>query len=423
MDRHEKQIVLLNCNSIPVDALDQYISREQIAISEFESHRLSDEKLKELRRLDDIRSGILIDEPQTLNIPDAPSIPSIPSKVEVEASVVQKIIRGEVGLEEIDFHLKGGTLTIEELEQGGAPQEQIKALRYFNAKKGVSRFYKIEELAPMEDGRTDIYMIGMAASGKSTMMAGLFKYANDNAIFIPDTYNQEGNAYMEQLKRDLDYKILPMGTVKGSYNYIATSFKDSNGIKHPFNIVEVPGENYARMFSEGMNSETNYIKAFVNYIKNKNKKILVFVIDAKAEIDKFTNPDLFNALDQGIAYNNILAMFRDHKILDRTDAIYFVVNKFDALKKDRYSFDDRPDEELALEFLQQDFASLLSACQEAKSMARNKFKIKVLPFSIGEIVNEKILLKYNPENAKNIIENLLDDSFIVSGGAFWKFKF
>ncbi|GGH20415.1 hypothetical protein FAZ19_09885 [Sphingobacterium alkalisoli] len=423
MDRHEKQIILLNCNDIPVEALDQYISNRVFEIKEFESHRLSADKLKELRRLADIRSGVLQDEPTVATLSATPALPDKPKATPVAPTPIEKILNGELSLQEIDFLLKERKLSFEDLETGGVLQKAINSIKYFNTKKGISKFYNITDLAPMEEGRTDVYMVGMAASGKSTMLAGMFKYADDNAVFIPDTYNQEGNTYMGQLKRDLDYGVLPMGTVKGSYNYIATSFKDQKGTKHPFNIVEVPGENYARMFSEGIKSETEYIKGFVNYIKNKNKKILVFVIDVIAEIEKFTNPEHFNALDQSIAYNNILAMFRDHRILDRTDAIYFVVNKFDALKKDRYLFDERPDEELALEFLEQNFSSLLAACKDARERARNKFKIKALPFSIGDVVNEKILLEYKGDHAKVLVNNLLEDSFVVSGGAFWKFRF
>lgn len=423
MDRHEKQIILLNCNDIPVDALDQYILSQAFDIKDFESHRLSSDKLKELRRLADIRNGVVQDEPVVVSVPNTPALPEKPSTAPVALSPIEKILNGEMSLQEIDFLLKENALSFEDLEIGGLSQKTLNSIKYFNAKKGISKFYNIEDLAPMEDGRTDVYMVGMPASGKSTMLAGMFKYAEDNAVYIPDTYNQEGNAYMGQLKRDLDYGILPMGTVRGSYNYIATSLKDHKAIKHPFNVVEVPGENYARMFSEGMNSETEYIRGFVNYIKNKNKKILVFVIDVIAEIEKFTNAEHFNALDQSIAYNNILAMFRDHKILDRTDAIYFVVNKFDALKKDRYLLDERADEELALEFLEQNFSSLLAACRDARGRTRNKFKIKVLPFSIGELVNEKILVAYKTEHAKVLVDNLLEDSFVVSGGAFWKFRF
>jgi hypothetical protein len=423
MDRHEKQIILLNCNDIPVEALDQYVSGQVIEIKDFESHRLSLDKLQELRRLADIRNGVLQNEPIVASESDIPALPEKPKASPVVLSPIDKILKGEMSLKDIDLLIKQLELSYEDLENGGISAKVINSIKYFNAKKGILRFYNIDDLAPMEEGRTDVYMVGMAASGKSTMLAGVFKHAEDNAIFIPDTYNQEGNAYMAQLKRDLDYGVLPMGTVQGSYNYIATSLKDHKGTKHPFNIVEVPGENYARMFTEGINTDTEYIKGFVNYIKNKNKKILVFVIDVIAEIEKFTNAEHFNALDQSIAYNNILAMFRDHKILDRTDAIYFVVNKFDALKQDRYLFDERPDEEVALEFLEQNFSSLLASCKDARDRVRNKFKIKALPFSIGEVVNEKILLEYNVEHAKVMVNNLLEDSFVVSGGAFWKFKF
>ncbi len=454
MDRHQKQIILQNCNNVPSDGLYKLISEGSITLAELESHGLAKEKLKEIAIFIDPSSdttpvaipGIpaipnipaipampaIPNTPGMSTVPTIPSIPSIPTIPTLTSaantkseeafnlsSVIEQIKNNEIAAEKLDRLIKENKLSYEDLEINGIDPKVIFSLKFFGSNQAITRFYGIKDLPVMEEGRTDVYMVGMAASGKSTMLSGIFKYVNDQGIFLPDTYNQNGNAYMEQLKRQLDYGVLPVGTAKGTYNYIATSFKDQSGKKHPFNIVEVPGENYQRMFSEGMNSETDYIRDFVDYIKNRNKKILVFVIDSVAQLQRFTNTELFGNLDQSIAYNNILAMFREHKILDRTDAIYFVVNKFDVLKNERYAFDERPDEEIALEFIEQEFASLLSASREARENNKNKFKIKAIPFSIGEVVLDKLLKTFDSRNSKTIVDGLLEDSFIVSGGAFW----
>ena len=451
MDRHQKQIILQNCNNVPSDGLYKLISEGSITLAELESHGLAKEKLKEIAIFIDPSSdttpvaipgipnipGIpampaIPNTPGMSTVPTIPSIPSIPTIPTLTSaantkseeafnlsSVIEQIKNNEIAAEKLDRLIKENKLSYEDLEINGIDPKVIFSLKFFGSNQAITRFYGIKDLPVMEEGRTDVYMVGMPASGKSTMLSGIFKYVNDNGIFLPDTFNQNGNAYMEQLKRQLDYGVLPVATVAGSYNYIATSFKDQLGKKHPFNIVEVPGENYQRMFTEGMNSETEHIRDFVDYIKNRNQKILVFVIDSVAQLQRFTNTALFGALDQSIAYNNILAMFREHKILDRTDAIYFVVNKFDVLKNERYAFDERPDEKLALEFIEQEFASLLSASLEARENSKNKFKVRVIPFSIGEIVLNGILKKFESKNFKTIVDNLLEDSFIVNGGAFW----
>lgn len=441
MDRHEKQIILQNCNSIPAEGLYQFISKEELTLAELESHGLARGTINEINNL---INGIVVNDAALIpNIPTIPSIPSIPTIPTIpsvsdtslgippiakgpnavntpsDKSIIDQIKNDELSALDIDLLIKQNHLSYEDLEQNGIDPKVIFSLKFFGSNQSFTRFYEIKDLPRMEEGRTDVYMVGMAASGKSTMLSSIFKYVNDQGIFLPDTYNQNGNAYMEQLKRQLDFGVLPIGTARGSYNYVATSLKDPEGKKHPFNIVEVPGENYQIMFDGGMGSEA--VRDFVEYIKNNNKKILVFVIDSVAQLERFTNVNMFGALDQGIAYNNILAMFRDNKVLDRTDAIYFVVNKFDALKNERYAFDNRADQELALEFLQQDFAALLSTAKDAREMNKNKFKIKVLPFSIGKLIfGNRLIKKYDPTNAKILVNNLLEDSFIVSGGAFWK---
>lgn len=451
MDRHQKQIILQNCNNVPAEGLYKLISEGSITLAELESHGLAKDKIREIGFLIDPSSDTtpiaipiipaipnipaipsiptISTIPGIPNVPEIPTIPSIPTIASISNSkgnetydlsaILEQIKNKEISAEGLDRLIKENKLSYDDLEKNGIDPKVIFSLKFFGSNQAITRFYGIKDLPEMEEGRTDVYMVGMAASGKSTMLSGIFKYVNDQGIFLPDPFNQNGNAYMEQLKRQLDYGVLPVGTAQGSYNYIATSFKDQFGKKHPFNIVEVPGENYQRMFSEGMNSDTDYIRDFVNYIKNRNKKILVFVIDSVAQLQRFTNIALFGNLDQSIAYNNILAMFREHKILDRTDAIYFVVNKFDVLKNERYAFDERPDENLALEFIEQEFASLLSASREARENSKNKFKIKAIPFSIGEVVLDKLLKNFDNTNSKAIVDNLLEDSFIVSGGAFW----
>ena len=60
-----------------------------------------------------------------------------------------------------------------------------------------------------------------------------------------------------------------------------------------------------------------------------------------------------------------------------------------------------------------------------KAFAEKKYKRAILigagsffglPFSIGEVCYDKILKEYNQEYSRNIVEQVLSDSFIVGGG-------
>jgi hypothetical protein len=274
-------------------------------------------------------------------------------------------------------------------------------------------FKNIKQLPPMAEGRTDVYFVGVPGSGKSTMLSGLLNMANKEGILMADTYNNDGSVYQAQLISDLNRGVLPNATASGSYNYVALSLKDNNGAKHPFNIVEVPGENYVNMFNNGDVGE------FLNYISNSNKKILIFVIDSLAHDTGYN--DANSQLDQNLVYVNILNMFKANGVLDRTDAVYLVANKFDAIKDTRYATHNTDDDSLALDFLQNEFKALIENCKDAREDSKNNFKIRVLPFSIGNVSYTSIIDYFNKEYSEIVIQKLIEDSFVIKESKFKKF--
>src|SRR5690606_1414709 len=167
------------------------------------------------------------------------------------------------------------------------------------------------------------------------------------------------------------------------------SLKDDDGKKHPFNIVEIPGENYVNIFNSAE------VQEILKYINNSNKKILVFVIDALAHDSNYSESD--SPLDQNLAYTNILQMFKTNGILEKTDAIYLVANKFDVIIDNYYAHDSRSNGERAEEFLKQNFYNFIENCKMAREESRNQFRIKTLPFSIGKVVYNNIIENFNTD--------------------------
>src|SRR5690606_24333252 len=146
----------------------------------------------------------------------------------------------------------------------GVPQKTVNSLKYYCNSNRITLFKKLSQLPPMEEGRTDVYFVGVPGSGKSTMLSGILHVANKNGVLLPDTYNQDGSVFQDQLINDLNRGVLPNATASGSYNYVALSLNDDNNLRHPFNIVEVPGENYVNMYNNGD------VTGFLNYVKNDN---------------------------------------------------------------------------------------------------------------------------------------------------------
>lgn len=395
MDNHKKNILLQNCNNLESNQIISIVQTGEITIEEFKAAGLSQTIINQ------ILSSLTTKE-QTEN------------NAARKRELLEKVTRGRVSADEIKANINNGNFSFDDLLDAGINERVVNSLKHYCNSNRITMFRNINQLPPMEEGRTDVYFVGVPGSGKSTMLSGLLNIANRNGILMPDIYNNDGSIYQTQLISDLNRGVLPNATASGSYNYVALSLKDEDGAKHPFNIVEVPGENYVNMFNNGDVGE------FLNYISNSNKKILIFVVDSLAHDTGYSDSN--SQLDQNLVYVNILNMFKSNGILDQTDAVYLVANKFDAIKKTRYATNNSSDDSLALDFLQDEFRNLIENCKDAREESKNKFKIKVLPFSIGNVSYTSIIDNFNREYSEVVIDNLIEDSFVVKGSRFKLFS-
>lgn len=395
MDKHKKNILLQNCNNLETSQIIEIAQAGGISIDEFRTAGLNQEKINQI-------INALTSKEQVQN------------NANTKQEFLDKAIKGRVSADQIKANINNGNYSFDDLLDAGINTRVVNSLKHYCNSNRITMFKNINQLPPMEEGRTDVYFVGVPGSGKSTMLSGLLNIANKEGVLMPDTYNNDGSIYQTQLISDLNRGVLPNATASGSYNYVALSIKDEKGAKHPFNIVEVPGENYVNMFNNGDVGE------FLNYISNRNKKILIFVIDSLAHDTGYN--DSTSQLDQNLVYVNILNMFKSNGILEQTDAIYLVANKFDAIKEGRYATNNSSDDDLALDFLQDEFKNLIENCKDARESSRNKFKIRVLPYSIGNVSYTSIIENFNKEHAKVVIDRLVDDSFVVRGSKFKMFR-
>jgi hypothetical protein len=395
MENHKKNILLQNCNGLETSQIIAIVQAGQISIEEFKVAGLSQDKINQI-------VSSLTTKEQTEN------------NANRRKELLEKVLRGRVSADEIKANINNKNFSFDDLLDAGINDRVVNSLKHYCNSNRITMFRNINQLPPMEEGRTDVYFVGVPGSGKSTMLSGLLNVANRNGVLMPDIYNNDGSIYQTQLISDLNRGVLPNATASGSYNYVALSLKDEEGAKHPFNIVEVPGENYVNMFNNGDVGE------FLNYISNSNKKILIFVIDSLAHDTGYN--DSSSQLDQNLVYVNILNMFKSNGILDQTDAIYLVANKFDAIKATRYATNNSSDVDLASDFLQEEFRNLIENCKDAREDSKNKFKIKVLPFSIGNVSYTSIIDNFNREYSEVVVDNLIEDSFVIKGSRFKLFS-
>jgi len=395
MDPFTKKIFLQDCNLRTMDELIKVVQNEDISLEELKVAELFQNKfdqIEEYFKNQHINKGKTKEKEVFLN------------------SISQK----KVTADEIRSKINNKSITFEDIENGTSlSTKTLQALKNYCNLKRTTSFKKVEDLPKMEEGRTDVYFIGVPGSGKSTMLSGILHSAHRNGILLPDPYNQAGSLFQNQLIDDLNKGILPQATAHGSYNYVALSIMGEDGKQHPFNIIEIPGENYIQIYNNGD------VDAFLAYIQNKNKKILIFVIDSDSHGAGYV--DSIDQINQSLVYVNILQLFQKSGILVETDAIYLAANKFDTVKNGQYGNDNKPDTEIASAFLQEEFLSLINNCKAIRDGSKNKFKIRILPYSIGEVVYKSILERYEPVYADNLLSNIIADSFVIKGGGLAKF--
>ncbi|MEG0695590.1 MAG: hypothetical protein RR447_00455 [Algoriella sp.] len=438
MNDVQKRIILQNANTLEVSNLISLIEKGEISIEEFKQAGLTVEKIRQIEGQINLEAAKERAAAEIARKEEEERLAKF--KIQEEKNeFLKKVVRKRVTVDEIRNKINNGYISFDDLEDEGISQRIINSIKYYSNSNRVTIFKKIDDLPPMEEGRTDVYFVGLPGSGKSTMLSGLLNVANKEGILLPDTYSNDGAVYQTQIVSDLrlincsiitvsndgavyqtqivsdlSRGVLPNATASGSYNYVAMSLNDDNKKKHPFNVVEVPGELYVNMFNNAN------VDDLLKYIKNSNKKILIFVIDSLAHDTNYA--DAKSALDQSLVYVNILNMFKSSGILNQTDAVYLVANKFDAIKESRYDGDNRPDVDLAYEFLNEEFKNLLNNCTSIRDESKNKFKIKVLPYSIGKVSYEFIVEDFNRNYSSIVLNNLIEDSFVVKGGKWSLFN-
>jgi hypothetical protein len=398
MDIHTKNYILQNCNSQSIETLIGIIKSKSITIDELKEAGLDDTKLQSI--LNTIVSAEVQIEKQS-----------------EKEKFLNLIAKGRTKADEIIYKLSQGFISVDDLEDlkdsGAISSKIIRALRYSQANTdNFTPFRDVTQLPPMETGRTDLYFIGVPGSGKSTMLSGILYKAHKSGTLLPDPYNQDGVKFQNKLLQDFNNGVLPKATAAGSYNYIALSLRGEDEKSHPFNIVDVPGEVFNQIV------DNPKVDDFLHYIHNSNRKIIVFVIDSLAHDNGYS--DFRNQNDQSLIYPNILQLLHTNGVLEQTDAIYLVANKFDAIYQNKYQGDSREHKEIALEFLSDEFLNLINNCKAVREESKNKFKIKILPFSIGKVAFETIFDSYEQTYSTNILNEIIADSFVVKGGKWTK---
>jgi hypothetical protein len=316
---------------------------------------------------------------------------------------------GEYDVLDIRNFLLNGVITSDHLkEYTSMTDDIIERINYYQ--KRETDFMDWKDLPPLQLDRTDVYFLGQPGSGKSCVLGSLFYYFEKQGILAENMHNQIGTIYRNQLKEEFGYGILPDSTAVDGVNYMPIELRNlkDTELRHPLNFVEMSGEIFDTAYQNGIESIHPKVK---EYLSNKNRKILFFIIDY--DLHKKSEKMSFGA-GQASKLTAVLEILDNYGTLSKVDSIYVLVTKSDLFPADRDKV------EYANEFINEYYLNFVNNLRDKKQKYsnRNSFKITVYPFTIGLVKYRNMLVKIDNAGAEYVTKAIQKHAFVGKKAGF-----
>lgn len=398
MDKLVKQQILQEINALEVNDLLDLIRANDIRLDEMLDSGL------ERAKLNAIQSQLNQQHQEEVN-QTSPN----DALAEIKA-ICESIENDEIDVLEIRNILLSGVVTKDQLKQyTSLTEEIIDRINYYQ--KHETPFTDWNDLPPLQLDRTDVYFLGQPGSGKSCVLGSLFYYFDKSGLLAENMQNQIGTLYRNQLKDEFSYGVLPDSTAVDGVNYMPIELrnKQNTALKHPLNFVEMSGEIFDTAYEKGIESIHPKIK---EYLSNKNRKILFFVIDY--DLHKKSEKISFGA-GQASKLSSVLEILDNYGTLSRVDAIYVLVTKSDLFPADRDKVD------YANEFINKSYLNFVNNLKDKKQKyaSKNTFKVTVYPFSIGQVKFKSFLNTIDTSGAEYATKAIQKHAFVKKERGFF----
>jgi GTP-binding protein EngB required for normal cell division len=415
MNEIVKKRLLKDCNNTPLENFVEPIRNGNITWIELLNHNFLEENILKLEAL--LNSESLIEKPSVSIFDDEPNIPhtgySLDEQKEKKVDNNNNNDLSFLSADEIRTKFQQGDITLEDLNIPNFSQKRIDALKiYIKRNQSSPPMYNLSDLDELRKDSTDIYFVGLSRTGKSSILSSILLTSIKNGNIYNDVKNNPKGVAMQNLyTEDLDLGIIPDPTTENSFNYLPANISNNGVSPRPLNFIEMPGELW-KSLKENPNEKDELLR----YLKNDNKKIIIFVLDVTYRM-KSEPPQ--TKMQQINAYNQFLSMFDEMDVLKQTYAIYFVLNKIDIVGDN--SFDLKTDTSNAYKIFKEDFIILENTAKRYKSRIADKIELKLFPFSLGKVVNNSIVEDYKTEYANLLINELLKDGHYIKESFFSRF--
>lgn len=268
-------------------------------------------------------------------------------------------------------------------------------------KGGAAEITKIlNELPHPAENRVDIFLLGVAGSGKSSFLSGILKAAKDSGnLDLPmmldeagNVVNGSGRVYAQHLINAVEFSLPPQRNAFEFLTYLAVNLRDEKGQVHPLSFMEMSGELFQDCFGKNKNQLREKLQA---YLFHDNVKMLCCVIDYNIHREQQSATDI----QQWMHFDWFLNLLDANGTMKKCVVISILITKWDLAP------DQSP--EGARSFLEREYKLLYKTCERYATMYKLKFQI--ITFSLGYF-DARNAVTYNPKDSVKVVNWLCDNT-------------
>lgn len=254
-------------------------------------------------------------------------------------------------------------------------------------------------------GRTDLYLLGLPGSGKSSLLASVLGYMSKEDIlrYVPQA-NDGCRTYYQGLVDGLAEGKFPQAT--RSDTLVPMQFNIGTRYRRPMTVIEYGGKAFKELSQANISGQEVWTSLSLGRcIKNSNPKSLFFLFDYSSIIGK--NPR-FSAADQEEILGNALDVFVSdgagrygdkNCTMSKVKTIAVVITKSD-LMDDEMGYPLTRDERdgIAFRYLQDRLSSFMNNLSDIcnqycinENIEEHACEIWVSAFSLGRVSTENMV--------------------------------
>jgi hypothetical protein len=271
------------------------------------------------------------------------------------------------------------------------------------------------EIPTLPARNTDHWLLGISASGKSAMLAGIIAYYQDRLIMESVKAQSVGVPYKNYLLNSMRNSCMPQDTPSVSvgdkpdaiFAYMPFNLQvpNSGGKIKPISLIEMAGEHVASLSKSDVNPLSK-----LDWVKSRNEKIMTLVYDVESSYPNQAQ-DLVECLN----------LFDGQGAFKRIIKIFLVVTKVDMLEEygnGQFSYDEIKEKiRQRMEDREKSLINTINHVIDRNSSKnfwgqRRKIEFEILPMSVAtELVKGKFIKqnddRFMQEYAKRMEKGLL----------------